>query len=115
VASKESKKEPKQSTKTPSSEKSAWEKRKKLLSSSAQKKRKHLSTLHLVKVRLLEGEEDSSFTNKDTSKDTSKTEDEVLETGKKTPVRKHGDNNTASYSSPAELHVALADMAECLQ
>jgi hypothetical protein len=67
VASKESEKEPKQSMKTPSSQKSAWEKRKKLLSSSAQKKRKHLPSLHPVKVRLLEGEEDSSFTEESKS------------------------------------------------
>jgi hypothetical protein len=129
VASKESEKEPKKSTKTPSNEKSAREKRKKSSSSSAQKKRKHLSTLHPVKARLLDGEEDSSFTNKDTSK----TEDEVQETGKKTPardsdsayMRKHGDNDTASFSSPpnleevgplpAELRVALADTGKCLQ
>jgi hypothetical protein len=40
-----------------------------------------------------------------------KTEDEVLETGKKKPARKHGDNNPATLSSPAELCVALADTA----
>jgi hypothetical protein len=110
VASKESEKGPKKSMKIPSSKKATWEKRKKLSSSSAQKKRKHLSTLNPLKVRLLKGEEDSLFTNKDTSK----TEDEVLETGKKTPARKHGDNNPASLPSPAEMCVALADMTECL-
>jgi hypothetical protein len=111
VGSKESKKEPKKSTKTPSSEKATREKRKKSSTASAQKKRKHLSTLNPLKVRLLDGKEDYLFTNKNTSK----TEDKSLETGKKIPTRKHGDNNPSLLSSPAELRVALTDMAECLQ
>jgi hypothetical protein len=66
---------------------------------------KHLSTLHPVKVRLLNGEEDYSFTNKDTSE----TEDEVIETVKKTSalVRKIVDNITnhdsISHQPPTQI------------
>jgi hypothetical protein len=105
VASKEIEKESKKSTRTSSSKKSAQEKRKKVLSSSGCKKMKHLSTLHPVKVRLLNGEEDYSFTNKDTSE----TEDEVIETVKKTSalVRKIVDNITnhdsISHQPPTQI------------
>jgi hypothetical protein len=111
AASKDSEKEHKKLPKTPSSEKSTREKRKKLSLASAQKKKKHHSSLSPIEVRVLEVEEDLSYTNKDTSE----TEDEAQETRKKTPSRDQGDNNPASLSSPAELHVALADTAEPLQ
>ena len=110
VASKDSEKESKKSPRTPSSEKSTKEKRKKLSTSSQNKKKKHSSSSP-TKVRVLEVEEDSSYTNKSTSE----TEDENLETSKRTPSRDQGENDPASLSSPAELRVALADTAERLQ
>ncbi len=111
VASKDSEKESKKSPRTPSSEKSTKEKRKKSSTSSQNKKKKHSSSSP-TKVRVLEVEEDSSFS---TNKSTSETEDENLETSKRTPSRDQGENDPASLSSPAELRVALADTAERLQ
>ena len=110
VASKDSKKESKKSPRTPSSEKSTKEKRKKLSTSSQNKKKKHSSSSP-TKVRVLEVEEDLSYTNKDTGG----TEDKVQETRKQTPSRDQGENDPALLSSPAELRVALADTAERLQ
>ncbi len=110
VASKDSEKESKKSPRTPSSEKSTKEKRKKLSTSSQNKKKKHSSSSP-TKVRVLEVEEDSSYANKSPSD----TEDENLETSKRTPSRDQGENDPASLSSPAELRVALADTAERLQ
>lgn len=112
AASKDSKKERKKSPKTPSSEKSTREKRKKSSTASAQKQKKHHSSLSPIKVRVLEVEEDSSFS---TNKSTSETEEENLENSKRTPSRDQGENDPASLSSPAELRVALADTAERLQ
>lgn len=110
VASKDSEKESKKSPRTPSSEKSTKEKRKNR--QPLLKTRKKHSSSSPTKVRVLEVEEDSSYS---TNKSTSKTEDKNLETSKRTPSRDQGENDPASLSSPAELRVALADTAERLQ
>ncbi len=125
--------ENKRSTKTPSSEKSTKDKRRKSSSSSSSRKKlKQHSSLRPVKVRLMEGDDDSSYTNKEAGEETE--DDAVIESLTKTPTRNresalernYGDNNTNSYSSTptnqeeagpstAELRLALANTAKRLQ
>jgi hypothetical protein len=114
-------------TRTPSSKKLAKDKRRKSsLSSSARKKMRQNSTLRPIKVQLLDGKNDSLFTNKDDSLLTNKeagnkTEDEVLESLTKTPtrnrdsalVRNHGDNDTNSYSTPTNQDEAGPRLTTC--
>ena len=101
-------------------------------SSSSRKKLKQHSSLRPVKVQLMEGDDDSSYTNKEAGEETE--DDAVIESLTKTPTRNrelalernYGDNNTNSYSStptnqeeagpsPAELRVALANTAKRLE
>jgi hypothetical protein len=121
--------ENKRSTKTPSSEKSTKDKRRKSSSSSSsRKKQKQHSSLRPVKVRLMEGDDDSSYTNKEAGEETE--DDAVIESLTKTPTRNresalestHDTNSNSTPTnqeeagpSPAELRVALADTAERLQ
>jgi hypothetical protein len=85
------------------------------------------ATLRPIKVQLLDGKDDSLFTNKEAGNET---EDAVIESLTKTPTRNRDlalvrvrvvnsystpTNQEEAGPSPAELCVALADTAKHLQ